>query len=303
MSEGMAWIAGGWLLAFAGFNGALYVAFRKRTRAERRFLKEGASADVDPIQAAWWLGASWVSPDAQRESYAVEVAVRLLIAAGDAEVDERGRVTLTPGPSRSRADPVLAALVAAMRRHGSVTVLQLRTEPRFARFRTVLESRRAPLRGRFGNYRVPVVTAAFMVAFGMAIHAMVGRHGVPGLPGQDDPQAPGYWSVLWIPVWAVLAAFAALWPPAMSRPWPRFTHRCRAALSQALADESTQNQARVARAVYPAPRRRQGKTGAGRRRPSRAPRSGKGPGDIGDDIGDPADVDTSHGGGDSGGGD
>ncbi|MFI1359212.1 hypothetical protein ACH4TV_37425 [Streptomyces sp. NPDC020898] len=293
MSEGMAWIAGGWLLAFAGFNGALFVSFRKRTRAERRFLKESDGTDVDPIQAAWWLGTSSGEAAAQQESYAVEVAVRLLIAAGDAEVDERGRVTLTPGPSRSRADPVLAALVAAMRRHGSVTVLQLRTEPRFTRFRTVLESRRAPLRRWFGNYRVPAVTAGFTVAIGIAMHAMIERHGVPGLPDQD----PGYWTFLWIPVWAVLAALAALWPPETSRPWPRFTPRCRAALSQALVGESTQNRDWVSRAVYPAPRGRQGKPGAGRRRPSRAPHSGKGPGDIGD----PADVDTSHDGGDSGG--
>ena len=48
----MAWIAGGWLLAFAGFNGALFASFRKRTRSERRFLKESDGADVDPIQAA-----------------------------------------------------------------------------------------------------------------------------------------------------------------------------------------------------------------------------------------------------------
>jgi hypothetical protein len=206
MSEGMAWIAAGWLLAFGGFNGVLFVSFRKRTRSERRFLKEGDGADVDPIQAAWWLGASWEGAEAQQERYAVEVAVRLLIAAGDCEVDKDGRVTLTPGRSRSLGtNPVLTALVAGLRRHGSATVFELRTEPRFERFRTVLESRRAPLRERFGRYRVPAVTAAFTVAIGMAMHAMIGRHDVPGLPDQG-PQGPGNWANAWIVVWAVLAS-------------------------------------------------------------------------------------------------
>lgn len=298
----MAWIAAGWLLAYAGFNGALFVSFRRRTRSERRFLKKSDGADVDPIQAAWWLGASWENAPAQQEWYAVEVAVRLLIAAGDSEVDKDGRVTLTPGRSRSLGtNPVLTALVAALRRHGSATVLELRTDPRFTRFRTVLEARRAPLRERFGRYRIPAVTAAFTVAIGMAMHAMIARHGVPGLPDQD----PGYWTIVWIALWAVLAALAALWPPEMSRPWPRFTRRCRVAVSQALAGESMQTRAWVSRAVFPAPRRRRGKTGAGRGGASRAPRSGRSPGDVGDDIGDPADVDTHGGGdgGDSGGGD
>ncbi|MFF1292642.1 MULTISPECIES: hypothetical protein [unclassified Streptomyces] len=301
MSEGMAWIAAGWLLALAGFNGALFVSFRKRTRSERQFLKESDGTDVDPIQAAWWLGASWENAPAQQERYAAEVAVRLLIAAGDAEVDKDGRVTLTPGRSRSLADPVLAALVAGMRRHGSATVLQLRTEPRFKRFRTVLEARRAPLRERFGRYRVPAATAAFTVAFGMSMHAMIARHGVPGLPDQD----PGWWTTVWIAVWAALAPLAGLWPPEMSRPWPRFTRRCHAAVSQALADESFETGFRVSRAVFSEPGRRKGKSGAGRRRPSQSPRSRKGPADVDDDLGDLADVDT-YGGGDGsdfGGGD
>ncbi|KKD05660.1 hypothetical protein TN53_23255 [Streptomyces sp. WM6386] len=297
----MAWIAGGWLLAFAGFNAALFVSLRKRTRSERLFLKEGEGAEVDPIQAAWWLGASWENAPAQQEPYAAAVAVRLLIAAGDAEVDKEGRVTPTPGRSRTLADPVLAALVAGLRRHGSATVLQLRTDPRFKRFRTVLETRRAPLRERFGRYRVPAVTAAFTVAFGMSMHAMIARHGVPGLPDQD----PGWWTTVWMAVWAVLASLAGLWPPEMSRPWPRFTRRCRAAVSQALAHESWETSFRVSRAVFSAPGRRKGKSGAGRRRPSQSPRSRKGPADVDDDLGDLADVDTHSGGdgGDFGGGD
>lgn len=258
MSEG-AWIAAGWLLAFAGFNGALFVCFRKRTRSERRFLKESDGADLDPIQAAWWLGGSWETAPAQREVYAAEVAVRLLIAAGDAKVDKDGRVTLRPGRSRSRADPVRAALVAGLRRHGSATVLELRTEPRFERFRTALESRRAPLRERFGRYRVPAAVAAPTAAVGMAMHAVIGRHGVPGLPDQN----PDAWAVAWIVVWAVLAAPAALWPPESSRPWPRFTRRCRDAVSQALADESFETGFRVSRAVFSEPGRRKGKPSGG----------------------------------------
>lgn len=101
MSEGVAWIAAGWLLAYAGFNGALFVSFRKRTRSERRFLKESDGADVDPIQAAWWLGASWENAPAQQEWYAAEVAVRLLITAGDAE-GRQGR----PGHPDTRAVPI-----------------------------------------------------------------------------------------------------------------------------------------------------------------------------------------------------
>ncbi|KND29031.1 MULTISPECIES: hypothetical protein [Streptomyces] len=144
MSE-RAWIIAGWLLAYAGFNGALFVSFRKRTRSERRFLKEGEGTDVDPIQAAWWLGASWEGAPAQQEWYAVEVAVRLLIAAGDAEVDKDGRVTLTPGRSRSLGtNPVLTALVAALRRHGSATVVE-----RVHRHRTRQRRKRVdPFRGQ-----------------------------------------------------------------------------------------------------------------------------------------------------------
>ncbi|WP_405534834.1 hypothetical protein OG787_08925 [Streptomyces sp. NBC_00075] len=300
MSEGT-WIAAGWLLAFAGFNGALFVSYWKRTRSERRFLKEGEGTDVDPVQAAWWLGASWENAPAQQEWYAAEVAVRLLIAAGDAKVDRDGRVTLTHRRSRWRADPVRAALVAGLRRHGSATVFELRTEPRFERFRTVLESRRAPLRERFGRYRVPAVTAAFTVAFCMAIHAMGRRQGVPGLPDQD----PGWWTIVWMPVWAVLASLTALWPPESSRPWPRFTRRCRVAVSQALADESAETDFRVSRAVFSPPGRRERRSGAGGRRPPRSPRSRKGPGDVDDGLDGLADMDTYGGGGsgDFGGGD
>lgn len=300
MSEG-AWIAAGWLLAFAGFNGALFVSFRMRTRSERRFLKENAGADVDPIQAAWWLGASWENAPAQREWYAAEVAVRLLIAAGDAKVDKDGRISLKHGRSRSRADPVLAALAAVLRRHGNATVFELRTEPRFERFRTALESRRAPLRERFGRYRVPAATAAVSVAFGMSIHAIVGQHGVPGLPDQN----PELWAIVWLAVWAVLASLAGLWPPESSRPWPRFTRRCRFAVSQALADETFETGFRVSRAVLSTPGRHEGKSGAGRRGPSRSSRAGKGPGDVDDVIGGLADVDMHGGsdGGDFGGGD
>ncbi|PSM44614.1 hypothetical protein C6Y14_00210 [Streptomyces dioscori] len=284
----MAWIAAGWLLAYTGFNGALFLSFRQRTRSERRFLKESDGVEVDPIQAAWWLGSSRENAPAQQEWYAAEVAVRLLITAGDAEVDKDGRVTLMPGRPRSLADPVLAALVAGLRRRGSATVLELRTDPRFERFRTVLESRRAPLRERFGRYRVPAATAAVTVAFGMSMHAMIARHGVPGLPDQD----PGWWTTVWMAVWAALAPLAGLWPPEMSRPWPRFTRRCRVAVAQALADESAETGFRVSRSVFFAPDRSEGRSGAGHRGSARSPRSRKGWKDVDDDIDGLADTDT-----------
>lgn len=104
--------------------------------------------------------------------------------------------------------------------------------------------------------------------------------------------------MVWMAVWAALAPLAGLWPPEMSRPWPRFTRRCRAAVSQALADEAAGTDLRVSQAVFFAPGRRK-VTGAGRRRPSRPPRAGKGPPDVDDDLGDLADVDT-YGGGDGG---
>lgn len=105
---------------------------------------------------------------------------------------------------------------------------------------------------------------------------------------------------MWLAVWAVLASLAGLWPPERSRPWPRFTRRCRVAVSQALADESFETGFRVSRAVFDAPDRSEEKSGADRRDPSRSPRNRQGPEDVDDDIGGLADVDT-HGGGLGGG--
>ncbi|MEU9201227.1 hypothetical protein [Streptomyces sp. NPDC048332] len=237
----MAWIATGWLLAFAGVNATLYVLWWRRTRDERRFLKDVLAAGVDPIQAAWWLGASWDNASPQQQAHAAEAAVRLLILAGDAEVDEAGRITVPRGRLGTQKDPVRAALVTSVRRHEGATVYELLKDSRFARFRKVLRSRRPPLRSEFGTYRTPALTAALVTAFGLSLHAMITRCPVPGLPSRD----PGMWTTAWIPLWAVLAALAALWPVSTSRPWPRFTRHCRAVVTGALADEDSHTRYRV----------------------------------------------------------
>ncbi|MFD5639503.1 hypothetical protein ACFWJM_35930 [Streptomyces sp. NPDC127077] len=241
MSGETARIATYWLLGFGAVNATLYSVWWLRTRDERRFLRGIRTKDVDPIQAAWWLGASWEGASPQQERYAAEVAVSLLIMGEDAEIDDDGRITVPLGRLGSQKDPVLAALVTLLRRHKGATVYELLNAPPFQRFRTALEARRAPLRTWFGYYRVPALTAAFVTAFGMSMHAMLMRCAVPGLPDRD----PGYWTTAWIPVWAALAALAALWPQELSRPWRRFTRRCRAAVTGALADRSSQTRYRV----------------------------------------------------------
>ncbi|MEV6197680.1 hypothetical protein AB0M19_35410 [Streptomyces sp. NPDC051920] len=234
MSGEMSWIAACWLLGFGAVNAVLYAVWWLRTRDERKFLRGVRTTDVDPIQAAWWLGAAWEGASPQQENYAAEVAVSLLIVAGDAEIDQAGRITVPLGRLGSQRDPVLAALVTLLRRHKGATVNELLTDPVFQRFRTALEARRTPLRQRFGFYRVPALTAAFVTAFGMSLHAMLLRCPVPGLPDRD----PGWWTMAWIPVWAALAASAAVWPVELSRPWTRFTRRCRAVVTEALSDRS-----------------------------------------------------------------
>ncbi|MGX1545964.1 hypothetical protein [Streptomyces adustus] len=241
MNGGTAWIAAGWLLGFTAVNAGLYAAWWRRTRDERKFLRGVRSADADPIQAAWWLGGSWSSASPQQERYAAEVAVGLLVLAEDAGIDRDGRITVPLGRLGRHGDPVLAALVTLLRRHKGATVYELLTDPRFQRFRKVLRSRRPPLRRWFGSYRVPALTAAFVTAFGMSLHAMLTRHGVPGLPDRD----PGWWTTAWIGLWAVLAAVAALWPRELSRPWPRFTRNCRAAVARALTGMSPDTSRRV----------------------------------------------------------
>ncbi|MEU5346518.1 hypothetical protein AB0H18_37855 [Streptomyces sp. NPDC020766] len=219
MSVEMGWITAGWLLGFAGFNSALGVAWWRRTRAERRFVRGARRSVVDPIQAGWWLGASWKGASAQRERYAAEVAVRLLILAGHTQVDEAGRISLTPGRHSAPEGPALTTLAAGLRRDEGVTVHELLTEPRFAPFRTALEAHRAPLRRCFGAYRVPALLAALVVSFGMSMNAMLLGNGFPGLSDQD----PGWWTLLWMAPWAALSLLAAAWPPEASRPWPLFT--------------------------------------------------------------------------------
>ncbi|MEU9290381.1 hypothetical protein AB0D57_38515 [Streptomyces sp. NPDC048275] len=291
----MRWIIAGWLLGFAGFNVALGVAWWRRTRAERQFVRGTRRSDVDPIQAGWWLGASWKGASPQRERYAAEVAVRLLVLAGHAQVDETGQITLAPGRHSAPADPALAALAVGLRRGEGVTVHELLTEPRFTPFRTALEPRRAPLRRCFGAYRVPALLAALVVSFGMSMNAMLLRNGVPGLSDQD----PGWWTLLWVAPWAALSLLAAAWPPEASRPWPLFTRRCRAAVARALADESPETGFRVSRGAFPPPGRRTSAAGADRRRTG-----GEHPVDRAGETADvdvDADVDVVRGGGDGGG--
>ncbi|QQM38659.1 hypothetical protein [Streptomyces liliifuscus] len=286
----MGWITAGWLLGFAGFNTVLGVAWWRRTREERQFLRVARRSVVDPIQAGWWLGASWKGASAQREGYAAEVAVRLLVLAGHAQVDETGRISLTPGQHGAPEDPALAALAAALRRDEGVTVHELLTEPRFAPFRTALEAHRAPLRRCFGAYRVPALLAALVVSFGMSMNAMLLGNGFPGLSDQD----PGWWTLLWMAPWAALSLLAAAWPPEASRPWPRFTRRCRAALARALAGESPETGFSVSRGAYPPPTSQASTAGANVRRPPDGSTDRTGRGNSAELANDTADLDMDH---------
>ncbi|MEU9955226.1 hypothetical protein [Streptomyces sp. NPDC050982] len=290
MSTEMGWITAGWLLGFTGFNSALGVAWWRRTRAERQFVRGARRSVVDPIQAGWWLGASWKGASAQRERYAAEVAVRLLVLTGHAHVDETGRIGLAPGQHSAPEDPTLAALAVGLRRDEGVTVHELLTEPRFAPFRTALEAHRAPLRRCFGAYRVPALLAAFVVSFGMSMNAMLLGNGFPGLPDQD----PGWWTLLWVAPWAGLSLLAAAWPPEASRPWPRFTRHCRAALTRALAGESPETGFRVSRGAYPPPTPPASTAGANVRRPLDESADRTGRGDPTELAPDTADLDVEH---------
>lgn len=251
VSDGLAGIATGWLLAFAGCNAALYGVWWRRTRDERTFMKDALAAGVEPVQAAWWLGASWDGAPPQQQHYAAEVAVRLLILAGDAGIDEAGGITVPRGRLGTQKDPVRAALVTTLRRHQGATVHELLNDSRFTRFREVLRSRRPPLRSDFGTYRALSLTASFVAAFGLSLHAMIARCPVPGLPSLD----PGMWTTAWIPLWAALAALAAIWPAGTSRPWPRFTRHCRAAVARALTGEDGHTRHRVSVTSSSAPPR------------------------------------------------
>ncbi|MGA5506485.1 hypothetical protein [Streptomyces umbrinus] len=290
MSGELGWITAGWLLGFAAFNAGLGVVWWRRTRAERQFVRGARRSVVDPIQAGWWLGASWKGASAQREGYAAEVAVRLLVLTGQAQVDEDGRISPAPGQHSAPEDPALATLAVGLGRDDGVTVHELLTEPRFAPFRTALEARRAPLRRCFGAYRVPALLAALVVSFGMSMNAMLLRNGFPGLPDQD----PGWWTLLWMAPWAALSLLAAAWPPEASRPWPMFTRRCRAALTKALADESPETGFRVSRGAYP-PRASQASTaGASVRRSPDEPTDRTGRGDPAQLANDTGDLDVDH---------
>ncbi|GGQ70601.1 hypothetical protein GCM10010280_16450 [Streptomyces pilosus] len=300
VSDGMAGIATGWLLAFGGANAALYAIWWRRTRGERTFLRGVLAAGVDPIQAAWWLGASWDGASPQQQRYAAEVAVRLLILAGDAEVDGAGRITVPRGRLGTQKDPVRAALVTILRRHEGATVYELLEDSRFARFRKVLRSRRPPLRTRFGTYRAPSLAAALVTAFGLSLHAMITRCPVPGLPFRD----PGIWTTAWIPLWAVLAALAAIWPAGTSRPWP-LTRHCRAAVTRALADEDSDTSYRVSVVSSSTPPDRRPRPGTTSSRPADSPSRSDRTAPR-HDLDDAADADTHEGGsdgGDFGGGD
>jgi hypothetical protein len=294
MSGEMGWIAAGWLAGFAVFNVALGVAWWRRTHAERQFLRGARRSDVHPIRAGWWLGGWWKGASAQDERYAAQVAVRLLVVAGHAQVEQNGRITLTPGRHSAPAEPALAALAACLHHDEGVTVHELLTEPRCTPFRTALEPHRAPLRSCFGAYRVPALFAALVVSFGMSVHAMILGNGVPGL---SDPD-PGWWILLWMAPWAALSVLAAAWPPEASRPWPLFTRRCRAVVARSLAGESPQTRFRVSVGAFPP---QASAAGADRRRPPGGPTDRTQHGDLVDHTGDTADVDVDHGGGDGGG--
>ncbi|MGW5641115.1 hypothetical protein, partial [Streptomyces sp. NPDC003832] len=288
-------IATGWLLAFAGVNAALYVTWWRRTRDERAFLRDVLTAGLDPIRAAWWLGASWDDASPQQQRYVAEVAVRLLILAGDAAVDEAGRITVPRGRLGTQKDPVRAALVTTLRRHKGATLYELLNDSRFTRFRKVLHSRRPPLRSEFGTYRTPSLTAALVTAYGLSLHAMITRHPVPGLPSLD----PGMWMTAWIPLWAVLAALAAIWPDRTSRPWPRFTRHCRAVVTRALADEDNHTLYRVSVVSSSTPPDRRTPPRTTYSHPAAGPgRSGRSA--PGYDLDDAAASDTYDGGSDSG---
>ncbi|MGX1910013.1 hypothetical protein ACWIID_14270 [Streptomyces phaeochromogenes] len=260
------------------------------TRAERPFVRGARKAVVDPIQAGWWLGASWKGAPAQQERYAAVVAVRLLVLTGQAQVDGDGRISLTPRQHSAPEDPALATLAAGLRRDEGITVHELLTEPRFAPFRTALEARRAPLRRCFGAYRVPALLAAFVVSFGMSMNAMLLRNGFPGLPDQD----PGWWTLLWMAPWAALSLLAAVWQPEASRPWPRFTRRCRAALARALAGESPETGFRVSRGAFPPPTSQASTSAANGRRPPDEPTGRAVRGDPAQLANDTADLDVYH---------
>ncbi|GKQ36747.1 hypothetical protein [Streptomyces sp. A012304] len=224
----------GWLLGFAVFNVVLGGIRMVRTREDRRLLRRLRGTDLDLFLAAWWLGGGddhFALP--LRERYPAEIAVRLLVRDGHLEVSREGRLTIAAGEREAPADPVPAALLAGVRDEPGVTLYELLTMARFLPFQRALDERRPGLKDHyFGGYRVAALIAAYVMSFGLGMHAMALGHGVPGLSGE-----PANWILAWTAFWAAFSLLAALWPPDHARPWRRFTRRCRNTVRRALAGE------------------------------------------------------------------
>jgi hypothetical protein len=232
--SGEAGVICGWLLGFVAFNLVLAVVRLVRTREDRRLLRGLRGADLDLFLAAWWLGGGderFALP--LRAKYPAEIAVRLLVRDGHLQVSREGRLTGAAGEREAPADPVPAALLAGVRDQPGVTLYELLTGARFLPFQRALDERRPGLRDRyFGGYRAAALIAAYVLSFGLGMHAMALGHGVPGLSGE-----PANWILAWTAFWAAFSLLAALWPPDHARPWRRFTRRCRDTVRRALAGE------------------------------------------------------------------
>ncbi|MGW1280897.1 hypothetical protein ACWD4V_28605 [Streptomyces tsukubensis] len=212
-----------WLLGFVAVNIALGVWSRARGRADRATIRRIRREGIGPVEAA-----RQVSDERQT----ARTAVYLLYLRGTVEVSEEGVLTAVPDAPEP-ADPVLSALLHDIRRRGAsgARLYEFLDDDDFALYRNRLESHVPDVRRYAERTRAIALSAAFVLSVGINLHGVVSQTPFPPL-GND----PGWWILLWFPIWAVLSLCAAAWPSEFSRRWRSFNRYCEQRVADALGE-------------------------------------------------------------------
>ncbi|QDY79887.1 hypothetical protein [Streptomyces qinzhouensis] len=232
-----------WLLGFVAANAALGGWNRFRARADREAVHRVGSRDIGPVEAAFYADL-W--------KYAARTAAYILVLKRAVDVSDQGVLTVVRG-ARNPADPVLAALLDAIRERGTkgARVYEFLDEEDFAEYRDRLYDRTPGLRWH-GPNRLVVVISGLVLSLGMAVHGLWAQAPIPPRDGGF-----GWWILLWIPVWGVFALSALAWPKAHSRRWRRFNRECQQRVDRVLDGLPDKVRAKVDRGtVRPSPPRR-----------------------------------------------